>query len=726
MAARTLDALIRKGKESYDFQLEKTVLVASEQRRMALQKGYPDFPSVAEFNARMEKPREARLKAVADAEKLSGDTMSMCKNFVSQIIAQATKDMSSGGAALVPQGRSSSTDEKLAASIEARLDSKMKAEIAKAEAKVEAKLVAKLEGLVDARVSAKLATHTGGSQSKGSVGQPEETVAKTQAAQDAVARLTEENARLSRQVAELMELVKPLDTEVQSAKGAHKRFDAEIGRLSAGAIKQTEQLEGIEAKLTGNDTAWTGIEPAHVKSIVEFLTAEKPKLEKDVEEQKTATASLKRDVQSLQSTPQAGVPRAADTPAPETSTAGAPVQNRGATITFPGDDFESLRNEIGILNQRLGPIETASSTANMVSAHHATTIAQVQTDLKRAFDGHRTLAQVFDEMISKEITAREADSNRLRELETLVQQIQEEGVHSSSPLSDVAATAIATAVASAILAPVSGSNSVHRLPALTPAPDGLVASGPPVSAPAVLDPPTSSANANDTAMASVTSSSALFLPPVPEPETGDLGQGSQAAGLPPAESQLIGGDKAASTITSNIANNIVANAASTASAIQGLTIDVSQLQAKTQASDAEIKKNREEAESQCSALRHMIETLDNRFNNLTTKDMFNAIVGHIERTVPYPRQVEQDLKMVIERIKSVESSIASNGSSNTRVNFSMNGSGKRPSEAEESAAVAALLAKRRKMNGTATALGGAAAATVPSTSAGRNANQDRP
>ncbi|CAK7230709.1 hypothetical protein SCUCBS95973_007663 [Sporothrix curviconia] len=78
------------------------------------------------------------------------------------------------------------------------------------------------------------------------------------------------------------------------------------------------------------------------------------------------------------------------------------------------------------------------------------------------------------------------------------------------------------------------------------------------------------------------------------------------------------------------------------------------LQERMKSAEDGLQATRLDFDGQCATLRMMVSTLDSQFNNLTTKDLYHAIIGHMERLYPTPRQLREDIKSMIAEIHSMK------------------------------------------------------------------------
>ncbi|CAK7563923.1 MAG: hypothetical protein SEPTF4163_001805 [Sporothrix epigloea] len=59
---------------------------------------------------------------------------------------------------------------------------------------------------------------------------------------------------------------------------------------------------------------------------------------------------------------------------------------------------------------------------------------------------------------------------------------------------------------------------------------------------------------------------------------------------------------------------------------------------------------------QLSGLRLMVTTLDSQINNITSRELFQAIIGHIEKLFPNPRQMQEDIRSMANQLSVMNQS----------------------------------------------------------------------
>ncbi|CAK7264971.1 hypothetical protein SEPCBS119000_001265 [Sporothrix epigloea] len=77
------------------------------------------------------------------------------------------------------------------------------------------------------------------------------------------------------------------------------------------------------------------------------------------------------------------------------------------------------------------------------------------------------------------------------------------------------------------------------------------------------------------------------------------------------------------------------------------------LQAQIKSVENDLQALRVSCFDQLSSLRMMVTTLDTQINNITTRELFQAIVGHLERLFPSSRQMQQDIKSMARAVEGV-------------------------------------------------------------------------
>ncbi|TPX13213.1 uncharacterized protein E0L32_006413 [Thyridium curvatum] len=70
-----------------------------------------------------------------------------------------------------------------------------------------------------------------------------------------------------------------------------------------------------------------------------------------------------------------------------------------------------------------------------------------------------------------------------------------------------------------------------------------------------------------------------------------------------------------------------------------------------------IKPLRQHFDARCDSIGLMVETLDMRVNNMTTKELFQHIAGHMEQLYPDQRQIQVSLAQAISKLEELESKL---------------------------------------------------------------------
>ncbi len=499
-------------------------------------------------------------------------------------------------------------------------------------------------------------------------------------------RLQEENRKLRDDVARLSGLVDKLSTKVEALASTNTGLNTEVGRLTARAVAQTSTLENMQNKLSSYgdiDHRLASIEQVKVSdlhSIHQFVTTDIPRLQQVVDEQKTTISRLKTDLASVHCNAQTA-----------TVSATAPTAERA--VAFPGDDFATLRFEIGALKERMASVEAANSTAASVEALkekmesvEALEERMVSVEaLKPVVDRLNTMQikssaashakdvsmqkmqdriyVVFGNMIDEQTKARRADRQRLAQVEAVLNELRDA---QSAQSAQLAAARDEAAAAVAPTARPAEDNAARAAPEHAP--------GPCPAAPAYEAPGAAAQPGYDPVRGIVGD-----YQPVPQ---------SQATAPP----------------------EMVAQPPDYKPLLDAMMVELAALKTRVQAAEDGVQGVRLEADAQVTSLRLMVMTLDTQFSNLTTKDLFNAIVGHIEKMYPNGRQLQQDLQSIVKQIQAIEKHDR-NADNAIRaiaeaVNVPPDSSLKRPL-ADVAAAGAmsnggdAVGAKRRRTNGTA-------------------------
>jgi hypothetical protein len=432
--------------------------------------------------------------------------------------------------------------------------------------------------------------------------------------------LEEENTRLREQVEDLAGLVEALTTKVvdlglkiDSASSTSTNLVSQVEQLTTGSKIQASKIGVIEAKMTDHSTNMAKIETVDLEAINNYMITEKPRELERLNKQEVAIAKLKTEIHAVQSGlnapaateqwQQAEVHGAGSNPAPVPAAA---VSNHEAPpittpIVFPGDDFTSLRIEISMLNERILPLEKAPEKLEELQMRQTKAIALNSIDRNKLREEMRTeirgglenMAKTFGDLIDKESKGRSADSERLAEVEKTIQRLQ---AHPASAAANVqnSPTVLSTDVEMA---------EATLEPFLSPVPEQLNPTGP--AEPGRPIEPVS-------ALPQTTTQAPGASPTIEMPQLGDNPE------------------------------------------IQVLEKDIQVLQERMQHSENEIRLVRVEFDGQCATLRMMVSTLDSQFNNLTSKDLYHAIIGHLEKMYPNVRQVQEDVKKLAAEVQQVK------------------------------------------------------------------------
>ncbi|KAL1913690.1 hypothetical protein Sste5344_000654 [Sporothrix stenoceras] len=435
--------------------------------------------------------------------------------------------------------------------------------------------------------------------------------------------LEEDNARLREQVRDLAGLVENLskrvpsmDEKVDSASSASTKLASVVEQLSTRSKIHSSMIEGIESKVTDLGTSIAKLEAVDLEAINDYMSKEKQHQLEKQKKQEVEIAKLKTQMLAVQNglksstsaptaerQPQGQQPEvqnagttSTSTPVPVSMPAPAPaaaVPNQGtppvttpATATplvFPGDDFASLRIEISMLNERIAPLEKLPGQIEELRTRHTKANAAQGMEINKLRDEMRTnFYKGFDTMANKFGNLIDTESKeRSERLVELEEAIQK--------LKDQAAKSAQSAQS-----------------------DPTAANTQTQSAPPAAN--------TDTAMAEATLEP--FLSPVPEPvqPAEPVGPIEPLSALP-ARTQLAGGFT-----------------------VQELEKEMRLLQERMQYSEDELRSVRVEFNGQCATLTMIVSTLDSQFNNLTTKDLYHSIIGHLEKLYPNPRQMQEDVK----------------------------------------------------------------------------------
>ncbi|ERS95036.1 hypothetical protein HMPREF1624_08525 [Sporothrix schenckii ATCC 58251] len=367
-------------------------------------------------------------------------------------------------------------------------------------------------------------------------------------------------------------------------------------------------IGSIQAIVADHSANITKIDSVVLKPINDFMTMEKPQLMEKLEKQEIALGKLRTEMLAIESGLKTSPPadgqsqgqhdkvhgtgsKTAPVPAPTASNAGTPPTT--TPLAFPGDDFTSLRIEISRLNERIGPLEKIPETVENIQSRQAKAVALNSIERNKLRDelrkevrtGWDNLAVTFGDLIDKETKERSMDSERLKELERTLRDLKE----------------------------LPGSTTDNARIAST------------------------TAN-TDVDMAETTLEP--FLSPVPEPVS-TVGPAEpiepmeQLTAMPPAVTRV--SNTGPATKSSQPGSN---------PDVRDLEKEMRLLQQRMQYSEDDVRAVRVEFDGQCATLRMMVSTLDSQFNNLTTKDLFHAIIGHLEKMYPNARQLQEDVKRI--------------------------------------------------------------------------------
>ncbi|CAK7229168.1 hypothetical protein SBRCBS47491_007156 [Sporothrix bragantina] len=432
------------------------------------------------------------------------------------------------------------------------------------------------------------------------------------------------------------------------------------GQDSARLMTHSTAIGSIEAKLAGHGAILAKVEAVDLEAMNNFIFNEKPQQQESLSKQEIAVAKLQSQVIATQSALQVvtvtqnQLQAQQQQPANSTNSASASASTFAsgpapsstpskipAPLVFPGDDFPSLRIEISELNEKHEKLETRQKGAISAIAKNTIDLKKLQDELQKDRKSWTSMTKTFGDLLDKETKDRMADSERLKELGITVQQLQLQPAPALLP----------TEAGQNQISSAASGNEIDMAendfgPFLSPIPEAVNPVGPvePSELPAAL-----------------------------------LAAGAQAA---PQLEQLDG-----------------------SSGPQNLEHALQALQGRMKAAEDDIQAARADFDAQCATLRMMVSTLDSQFNNLTTKELYQAIIGHMEKVFPNPRQVRDDIKGLIGQIhlmkqhslfvdKTLQKLGDAVGSTGMEKRASAEASGN-DSAAEESSS-----AKRQKVNGT--------------------------
>ncbi|CAK7197736.1 hypothetical protein SEUCBS139899_000384 [Sporothrix eucalyptigena] len=362
-------------------------------------------------------------------------------------------------------------------------------------------------------------------------------------------------------------------------------------------------MGGLEARLAEHGAILAKVEAVDLESLNNFIVTEKPRQQETLNKQETDIAKLKTEMIAVQSGLQEAraaqaqqqdngtiatpAPSSAPAPTPDVSKPTAPPPAPATTLVFPGDDFTSLRIEISKLNERILPLEKSSEKIKELETRQVKAMARntietnkLHEELQKDRKSWNNMSKIFGDLLDKETTDRMVDSERLKELEKNVQLLQSQPQPVQPP----------PAVGQEQAPPVAPGNDAEMAvtdlePSLSPVPEPVNATDP---------------------VESVTFPAAA------------LPTGAQAT--PQAQPE---------------GNN---------AGLQDLENALQILQTRMKATEDEIQSTRRDFNGQCSTIRMMVSTLDSQFNNLTTKELYQAIIGHMERLYPNARQLQEDVR----------------------------------------------------------------------------------
>ncbi|EFW98651.1 hypothetical protein CMQ_4503 [Grosmannia clavigera kw1407] len=424
--------------------------------------------------------------------------------------------------------------------------------------------------------------------------------------QGEIASLKQEVASSREGMAKLTNLVTTLMSKVDGIDTATTNVGAEIRQLDVRATQQSSQADAMAEKMQGYDSILAAIDPTSLEQTTASSALERADMAKNICEQSTAVSELHSQVELLQTSIKAGNVVAARIAAP------APVP---APAVFPGDDFTSVRFEIGKLGERLAKLESLPRIVDALSNSHQQAVMDQRTNTQKLLKANGGLSDVFGHLLKQETAARRKDLERVLSLEQIVSRF------------DSSAATAAKAVPA----------EEEKIPGSKATPE------------ASKEPSPKDAGMPDSGAREGTTNDTSASASAPRP----VGEASEVLADPRA------------------------------------------LQDKLTALEDSVKKTGVDVGEKYTQLRMMIATLDNQFNNLTTKDLFVAIIGQVEILYPNTRQLQQDITAVADKVRKLEqaSTRAEAITPQKRMPISNTNGNARGQPAD------ALTSKRRRLNG---------------------------
>ncbi|OAA67333.1 hypothetical protein SPI_01909 [Niveomyces insectorum RCEF 264] len=686
-AAGTLLSLLQKCREVGELEHDKAAVNSLLQKREADLKSFvakhSEFPSVVALHRQALEPLQLRReKATRTVQKTLGELSDLSRRFLSELQAgtqpcpgaTTARDSPETGDDALARRLESALAAKLETSLPAKLEDSLTAKLEKGVmVKLEDSLTTKLEGALAARLEASLTTKLETS-----------LMAKLEASRAAMSEfslaaksLENENVALKGQLATLSGAVDALATKLENMSAADTRVGEDVERLVASDATHRIALNALQGKVDSYGRTLAEIDLASLAKINAFLVLEQPDIARRLQQHDARLVNLQQDVAALRAGTQlvgtaqtqaqaqqqqkgngAAEKTTAAAAAAAAGIAGAPVAT--APLVFPGDDFASVRIEIGSLNEKITPL---AQEVGRLASQQAKIIATQQANMNKLIQTQTSMSEAFGNMLDKEAEARHEETERVSKLEDFVLQIN------------------ALSSAGAKLPPATaGRQNEREMSGTPPGPSSASAPAPTAqeSTPLLVQQPNGHAAA-----------AAATLPTTTATATATSTTTTVPTALTVADAQSV----------SDVAS------ASTVAAHASLLSELQALQARVQATETRIQGAMSEIEGRCATLQFMFTTLDTQYNNLTTKELFSSIVGHMEKLYPNARQLQQDMESLVVRLRAIEQHDRASDEAIRRIaeaisvpmtptlkrSLGIGGTGGGPNDA--------LAAKRRKTNG---------------------------
>ncbi|CAK7267502.1 hypothetical protein SEPCBS57363_002622 [Sporothrix epigloea] len=547
-------AMLRKSREIGALEQTRQAFDKLDERRQKQQRALlrrSDFPSLLELNRPMSEAELAQREDVtAKINKIAKDLDADTKNFL------------------------------------VRLDSWLRPESTKG---------APLQGLNDVR--SKLAT-----------------VEKQNS--DSVTTVQQENAKLRGEVKGLTGLVEEMGARLAALEKKSADFTTQQGKDSVRLAMDLSRIEKMESKVADYSAIFAKVESVDLESLNSFITNEMSRQQETSDKQEVVVAALKKQMGAVQSDLQA-VTKAqtelkgqqqrqhaeleasissalasalASVPAPASASAPASAASvMPPPLLFPGDDFPSLRMDISELNEKTDKLESRHKSAISAIAKNTIDLKKLQDESQKDRMSWTSMSKTFGELLDQETRGRLEDSNRLKELETLVRQPQQLSTASH---------------------PVPTGTEVALIET-SPRP-------PPSQLPKTIEPTDSVGS-----------------------ESGVLSTAIMPVGFQ----------------TTNL-NSFMENNRHREGGIgpQDLEIALQADRAQIKLIEDSLQALRLDCYGQLSSLRMMVTTLDSQIYNITSRELFQAIIGHIEKLFPSPRQMQEDIRNMANQLSLMNQS----------------------------------------------------------------------